>query len=175
MNSLFRKLNFTKNEIKVLLFLFVVVFLGLGIKVSKEYISGENNFDFKKSELIIKRTQGNVTEMLHDSGFVSDSSVKNTDTSVDNLKNTSDTANSTGTKSKKKGKKGENLREKSININTATKEQLILLPGIGESTAEKIIMYRNEKGIFKRIEDIMKIKGIGSKKFEKMKNYITAD
>ena len=40
---------------------------------------------------------------------------------------------------RKKGKKGEDLKEKSININYAPKEQLILLPGIGESTAEKNI------------------------------------
>lgn len=169
-------MNFTKNEIKVLLFLFVVIFLGIGIKVSKEIISGENSFDYKKSELILNKKQGYVRNLISDSNYVSDSSLKNTDKTItDNTGNLSDTVNNTGVKSKKKSKKGENLREKSINLNTASKEQLIQLPGVGESTAEKILMYRNDKGIFKKIEDIMKIKGIGIKKFEKMKNFITVE
>lgn len=169
-------MNFTKNEIRVLLFLFIVIFLGIGIKVSKEYITGENSFDYKKSELILNKKQGNVRNLLSDSNFVSDSSLKNTDKTITDKSNIlTDSVNNTEVKNKKKGKKGENLREKSINLNTATKEQLIQLPGVGESTAEKIIMYRNDKGLFKKIEDIMKIKGIGSKKFEKMKNYLTVD
>lgn len=169
-------MNFTKNEIRVLLFLFVVIFLGIGIKVSKEYITGENSFDYKKSELILNKKQGNVRNFLSDTNFVSDSSLKNTDKTLTDKSNIlTDSVNNTEVKNKKRGKKGENLREKSINLNTATKEQLIQLPGVGESTAEKIIMYRNDKGSFKKIEDIMKIKGIGSKKFEKMKNYLTVD
>lgn len=60
-----------------------------------------------------------------------------------------------------------------ININTATLSQLCLLPGIGESTAKKIISYREELSLFKRIEDIMNVKGIGKSKFENIKDYIT--
>ncbi len=59
-----------------------------------------------------------------------------------------------------------------VNINTATKEELQKLPGIGESTANKIITYRNENGKFKSIEDIKNISGIGDAKFETIKNYI---
>ena len=82
---------------------------------------------------------------------------------------------STDGKKKKKGKKGDELKEKSININSASKEQLTLLPGIGDSTAEKILAYRKEYGNFRKIEDIMKIKGIGTKKFEKFKSFITIE
>ncbi len=60
-----------------------------------------------------------------------------------------------------------------INLNTAPLSQLCLLPGIGEATAEKIISYRENVAIFKRIEDIMKIEGIGNSKFQKIKDYIT--
>ncbi len=59
-----------------------------------------------------------------------------------------------------------------ININTANKNKLSKIPGIGESTAEKIIFYRTENGEFEKIEDIMNIKGIKEKKFNKIKEYI---
>lgn len=59
-----------------------------------------------------------------------------------------------------------------VNINTASRVELMRLPGIGEKTAEKIIKYR-ENTPFYKIEDIMKIKGIGEKKFEKMSKFIT--
>lgn len=59
-----------------------------------------------------------------------------------------------------------------VNINTATKEELMKLPGIGEKTAERIIRHRQTYGEFKRIEDIMNVGGIGQKKFEKIKRYL---
>ncbi len=60
-----------------------------------------------------------------------------------------------------------------ININTATIELLCQLPGIGPKTAEKIIAYRQVKGQFRSVEEIMNVKGIGPKKFEQIKNLIT--
>ena len=60
-----------------------------------------------------------------------------------------------------------------ININTATQTELESIPGIGSSTATKIIDYRKENGKFKNIEDIKNISGIGDAKFEKMKDYIS--
>ena len=56
-----------------------------------------------------------------------------------------------------------------INLNTATVEQLETLPGIGRKTAERIVEYRTKSGGFKRIEDLMNIKGIGEKSFLKLK------
>ena len=67
-----------------------------------------------------------------------------------------------------------NIKDKNskININTATKEQLESLPGIGESTSIKIIEYRNQNGKFKDIQDIKNIKGIGESKFNNIKDKI---
>ena len=60
-----------------------------------------------------------------------------------------------------------------VNINTATKEELQKLSGIGESKAEAIIKYREEKGPFEKIEDIKNVSGIGESAFEKIKENIT--
>lgn len=56
-----------------------------------------------------------------------------------------------------------------INLNAATIDQLETLPGIGRKTAERIIEYRTKSGGFKRIEDLMNVKGIGEKSFLKLK------
>lgn len=59
-----------------------------------------------------------------------------------------------------------------ININSATQTELETLPGIGSSTALKIINYRKENGKFKTIEEIKNVKGIGDAKYEKIKELI---
>ena len=62
-----------------------------------------------------------------------------------------------------------------VNINTATIEELSKINGIGESTAKKIIEYREKNGKFESIEDIKKVKGIGDKKYDQIKEYITVE
>lgn len=69
-----------------------------------------------------------------------------------------------------------NLNQKQsnlININKATKEQLMTLPGIGETKAQDIINYRNTNGAFGTIEDIKNISGIKDSAFNKIKEFIT--
>ena len=58
------------------------------------------------------------------------------------------------------------------NINTATTEELQLISGIGPKLAARVIQYRNDNGKFKAIEDIMNVKGVGSSKFEKIKEHL---
>ena len=70
--------------------------------------------------------------------------------------------------------KSDGNNSKLININTASKEELCKLTGIGENKAKLIIEYR-EKNKFTKIEDITKVSGIGKKTFEKIKNDITVD
>ena len=60
-----------------------------------------------------------------------------------------------------------------ININTASKEELTTLPGVGESKAEAIIKYREDNGNYEKIEDIKNVSGIGESAFEKIKDNIT--
>ena len=64
------------------------------------------------------------------------------------------------------------IKSKKININTATKEELDTLPGIGQATAQKIIEYRKENGKFKSIDELKNVSGIGESKFQKIKDLI---
>ena len=67
----------------------------------------------------------------------------------------------------------ENEVDSKVNINTASKEKLETLPGVGETTAQKIIDYREANGKFKTIEDIKNVSGIGDAKYESLKDKIT--
>ncbi|MBI3259817.1 MAG: helix-hairpin-helix domain-containing protein [Ignavibacteriae bacterium] len=67
--------------------------------------------------------------------------------------------------------KKKELYNQKVNIATALKAELIRLPGIGEAIAERIIVYRKIQP-FTSTQDLMNVKGIGSKKFEKIKPYI---
>ena len=68
---------------------------------------------------------------------------------------------------------GETQTSQKIDLNRAEPWLLEALPGIGESRAQDIVDYRNEKGPFRRIEDLLKVKGIGEGTFAKIKVYIT--
>lgn len=60
-----------------------------------------------------------------------------------------------------------------VSINAASQEDLTELPGIGPSTAARIIAYREENGFFQQLEDLMNVKGIGPAKFDKVKDHIS--
>lgn len=148
--------TFTKLESRAIILIIMAILVGTVIKIVKNQATS-NSFDFESfdKEFIYKTSfYQTATDLV-----IEDSTI-------------SGTTEDTHTKKNEKGKKEQNLKEKSININTATKEELVKLPGVGPSTAEKIIEYREKINGFKKIEDIMKVKGIGQKKFEKMKPYI---
>ena len=60
-----------------------------------------------------------------------------------------------------------------VNINTATAAELDSLPGIGAKTAARIVEYRQKNGPFKKIEELMNVRGVGEKNFLKLKAQIT--
>ena len=60
-----------------------------------------------------------------------------------------------------------------INVNIATEEELVMIPGIGEETAKRIIEYRTKYGIFFSLDELTKVKGIGKSTVEKIRPYAT--
>ena len=60
-----------------------------------------------------------------------------------------------------------------LNLNTATKEELMALPGIGEVLAENILAFRSEHGQFYYVEDLLEVNGIGEKKLEAIRLLVT--
>ena len=66
--------------------------------------------------------------------------------------------------------KSTHVSTEKINLNTATVEQLQSLPGIGPAIAKAIVEHRTKAGKFIRIEEIINVKGIGEKKFQKIKD-----
>jgi comEA protein len=64
---------------------------------------------------------------------------------------------------------------KPVNINTANSEELQQVPGIGPATADKILQMQKSYGTFKSVDDLLSIKGIGKKRLEKMRKYLTVN
>lgn len=153
LNKIRKRIGFTDTEIKILLFLTVVFFIGLGIRLLKAETDAKYiNFNYSST----------------DSLFAAADSAAEVKDSVDKAVTEDYFIRHETYKAKSKIP----LKEKSININKAGKEELMMLPGIGVKTAEKIIEYRDAKGKFKRVDELLEVKGIGGKKLEKIKKII---
>ena len=60
-----------------------------------------------------------------------------------------------------------------VDLNKASENQLTEVPGIGPSLAKRIVDFRNENGDFRRVEDLLRVRGIGEKSFEKIRPHVT--
>ena len=147
------RFGFTRNEIKILLLLSVTLLVGTLLRYfgssTKAAKGTDQPFDYSISDSIFQDRSAKPSR-----GFAS----------------TSDSAGSispsvTATRSLSK--------LSIININTATKNDLTQLPGIGEVYAERIIIYRADHGPFRTVDELENIPGIGKKKLERIKPLAT--
>ena len=153
-----KKIGFTQTEIIVILFLAGLFILGyVYVEFIKDNEGAENKYvDYSKEDSLFAVYSGINPE---DSSLISDLEIKR------RVLELSDTIAYVK-------KDYSSLTEKSIDINTAGIDELVRLPGIGEKTAEKIIELRKERGIFKRLQELMDVKGIGEVKFNKIKKFL---
>jgi competence protein ComEA len=70
--------------------------------------------------------------------------------------------------------RGRVLRGK-VNLNTATSEELVLLPGVGPALAKRILEWRERRGNFRRVRDLRRVRGFGPKTLAKLGPYLTVD
>ncbi len=151
------KIGLTETELKVISFLTVILLIGLLLKFFgwKNTSSSISNFDYSASDSIFYASNYSILEKNKNNEF--DSNQESSDFNKSNFIS--------------KVKKQE-LKEKSINLNSASIEELSLLPGIGIKTAEKIIAYRKANDGFSNIDELLEVRGIGNSKFEIIKKYI---
>ena len=154
------KIGFTQTEINVVLFLVIIFIAGLGAKYLffQKSIAHAKKYDYSIQDSIFENI--NIPD--------SESGDKEIDSKVVDYKQEVLDFNTTNFKNSKKVVPP----EKSININKASIEDLLKLPGIGEKTAENIINFREKITRFKKLEDILNVKGIGISKLNKIKKYI---
>ncbi len=159
--KLSKKFGFTQTEIHVILFLSGLFLLGFFyVEFFKKDANDDKFIDYTKQDsLFYYYSNLNPEFDLEDSTLISNLEIKK------RVLELSDTLQYVR-------KDVSSLEEGSINLNTAGLNDLVKLPGIGEKTAEKIIQLRNERGGFKRIQELMDVKGIGEVKFNKIKKFL---
>jgi competence protein ComEA len=156
--NLSEKIGFTQTEIKVIFFLVVVFLLGAAYSIVNSDSKGEYiNFDYSEQDSLFSLYKENFSP-----------ADKSQDESVD-IKEEVLELKSLDFEQNKKPPPPE---AKSININKAGINQLVSLPGIGEKTAQKIILLRDERGGLKNLEELMDVRGIGEVKFNKIKKFL---
>ncbi|TYT22436.1 ComEA family DNA-binding protein [Dictyoglomus thermophilum] len=182
---------FEKRE-KLVLAIFLIIFVGILFSFFANF-GNKNNSTEDKSNFVIVHVTGEVKnpgvyrleegarvvdavnlaggplpsadlDRINLADFLKDGSKIYIPPKDDNLDSNSKNQNALKDGLEKKGK---------VNINTASKEELESLPGIGPTLAQRIIEYREENGVFTSAEDLLNVKGIGEKKLEKIKDQIT--
>jgi competence protein ComEA len=162
--KLSKKIGLTSTEIKVGIFIISTLLVGFSYK---HFILDLNKNKFKIID------EKNSAKVLGDENLteLNQNSTKSIDKKVDYKQEVLDFNKQSFNKIQKKTI----LAEKSINLNTAKLSDLVKLSGIGEKIAQRIIDYRNNVKKFDNINELLKVKGIGSAKFEKIKKYIFVD
>jgi competence protein ComEA len=164
LGRLSKKIGLTQTELKISLFIVLVFLIGLTYKLI---------FEQKDTVLYQKFDYTEEDEKFYNSGKDTNSinNQKSDDKEVDYKQEVLDFNSQSFDNIQKKILPA----EKSINLNSATVEEIVNLPGIGEKTAQKIIEYRDKHKQFRNINELLNVKGIGEAKLAKIKKYIFID
>ena len=141
---------FTKTQKKAILFLVAVFTLVTGYQLIKQTLYSREPFDFSQFEEKFYARKDSIEKLLEQEELPQDKSESATQVPA-------------------------TIQSSSININTANLDQLTTLPRIGPVIGQRIIDYRNQNGRFMTTSDIQKIKGIGKKTYEGLKELIVVD
>ncbi len=162
-NNISLKLSLTVQEIKTIVFVFCIVSLGLivkyvNIKIPENRIE-KSSFNFYDS---LSKAIENQNLTLSKQSKIMEKRVDSEQELLDFSVNKLDID--------KKNKLS--LKDHSLNLNSISKEILVKLPGIGPKTAEKIIDLRKSKNGYKKIDELLEVKGIGLVKLKAIKKYL---
>lgn len=152
---MFRKLSdwlaLTNTERKVILFLSGTALIGAGIRLYQETFPSVPKFDYAKSD----STFAALSEKGNQE--ISEETPVLAETNAEESTAEDDTA------------------AYKVHINTASKQELMTLPGIGEVMSDRIIAYRTDVGPFRSKEELRKVKGISKRKLEQLMPFIIVD
>lgn len=156
LEKLSHKTGFTNDEIKVILFLILVFVTAIGFNyfAGNKANTSHKTFNYAKEDSLF--TAASIADNEEEDSLTSE---KNEVLDLNSKKELTFTAK-------------KEPAVKSVNLNTAGIKQLVMLPGIGEKTADLILQYRAKLGKFSSIEQLDNVKGIGAKKLEKIRPYI---
>ncbi len=145
------KIGITEIEAKTISFVLVFLFVGIIAYYFKykDSVNEQPKYNYSKQDSLFWNNSAKKNDQLENKKKV-DYKQELSDFSSDKLKQ---------------------VTEK-IDINKATSNELVLLPGIGKKTAEKIIEHRKNNGKFRTINELLSVSGIGKKKLEKIKSLI---
>jgi competence ComEA-like helix-hairpin-helix protein len=155
------KIGFTRLELKVIVFLLFVFITGLLIKTY--WLSEKNKsviYDYSKQDSLFLNI-GNNSNDIEGKTPAEDKKVDYKQEVLDFRK-----------REFKAGNFNDLPAESSIDINKAGKSDFERLPGIGPKTADNIIIYRNKIKKFEKLDELLRVKGIGKTKFNKIKKYL---